>query len=57
MKKIEVSVSTNYIQCKDTTVIEVEDDATEEDINESALDAIFELIEYSWQEVVEDNEL
>ncbi len=57
MKKIEVSVSTNYIQCKDTTVIEVEDDATEEEINESALDAIFELIEYSWQEVVEDNEL
>ncbi len=55
MKKINVSVSTNFVQCKATTTIEVEDDATEKEINEQALDAVFEMIDYGWNEV-EDNE-
>ena len=50
MRTIIVSVSTNYIQCTATGEIEVEDDATEEEIGAIALDEIFNLIEYTWIE-------
>lgn len=55
MKKIKVSVSTNYIQCKTSTVIEVEDNATKDEIAELALDAVNEMVDIDWHEL-EDGE-
>lgn len=48
MKRVTVRVSTNRVgsECKDS--FEVEDDATEEEIEEMAKDAMFSMIEWNW---------
>lgn len=48
---IRVRVSTNLVQSETYRDIEVEDDATEEDIEELAREAMFEQIEWSWEKV------
>ncbi len=51
MRKIKVSVSTGYIGCTSEDVIEVEDNATEDEINRLALDHMFDsMIDYGWSE-------
>lgn len=51
MKKIEVSVATSKISSTCTRIIEVEDEATEEEINEVAWETACEMIDYTWREV------
>ncbi len=51
MKKIKVSVSTGYTGSKREDEFEIEDDATEEEINEVALEVMFQLIDFGWMEV------
>lgn len=46
--RIEVSVELGLSGCKDSVVIEVADDATDEDIQEEAEEALFNLIEWGW---------
>ena len=50
-KIIEVTVSLGLVGCVRTGTIEVEDDASEDEIEETARDALFELITWSWREV------
>ncbi|HET8689376.1 MAG TPA: hypothetical protein VFM18_22425 [Methanosarcina sp.] len=50
MKKIVVSVSTGYIGSRKEKVIEVEDDSTEEEIQEIAESALWEMIDFDWYE-------
>lgn len=51
MKKIKVSVGTNKIGSECTRIIEVDDCATEEDINEEAWETACEMIDYGWEEI------
>jgi len=56
MKKIKVYVDSGYVGCKNENVIEVEDDATEEEIEELAGEAIYEMIDIGWYEVDDTDE-
>jgi hypothetical protein len=49
MKQIEVSVQTDRICSKVSTVIEVEDDLSEDEIDNLAQEAMFGLIEWTWK--------
>lgn len=51
MKKIRVSVETNRVGSMVTREIEVEDDVTDEEINEEAWEAACDMVYYSWEEV------
>jgi hypothetical protein len=51
MKKIKVYVATRFVRSQDSLIIEVEDDATEEEINQAALEAMFEMIEWGYEEI------
>jgi hypothetical protein len=49
---IEITVSLGLVGCKRTTTIEVDEDATEDEIEELARDAMLDgLIEWSWRPV------
>jgi hypothetical protein len=49
--KIKVRVSTHLVRSETYRIIEVPDDATEEDIEEEARDSMFEQIEWNWEKV------
>lgn len=51
MKKIKVSVSTNRVGSTTTREFEVEDNATEEEINEEAWENACDMIDYNWEEI------
>lgn len=57
MKTIEVIVSMGLVGCRRTTTIEVEEDLSDEEIEEQARDAMFEseLISWSWRAVEDDS--
>ena len=50
MKVIVVSVSTGYVGAKREIEFSVEDDATEEEIEEMAKEAMFSLIDWNFWE-------
>ena len=50
MKTIIVSVSTGYVGSKKEIEFEVGDEATEDEINEIALETMLEMIDWSWWE-------
>ena len=56
MKKIRVAISMGYVGCQVEEVIEVEDDATEDEIQELALDILHEKVELNYFEVAEDGD-
>lgn len=56
MRKIEVYVETNKTGSRCSTVIEVDDDATDDEIERPAREAMFEMIEWGWR-VPEDGEI
>ena len=49
MKRIVVTVSMGLVGCNRKSVIEVEDELSDEDIDELARDAMFSLIEWDWR--------
>ena len=51
MKKIKITVETRYVGSADTRIVEVEDDATEEDIEKIVNEIMWEMIGVSWKEV------
>lgn len=53
MKKIQVYAMTNRVGSKVTTIIEVMDNATDDEIEEMAREAMFELVEWGFHEVEE----
>ena len=50
MRKIKVTVSTGYSGCGRNCEFEVEDDMSDEEIEEIELERLFEMIEWSWYE-------
>ena len=46
--KIKVWASTHYVNSSDFTIIEVEDDATDDEIETAVIEAMFELIDWGW---------
>lgn len=50
MRIIRVYVSTSKVGSRCETEIEVDDEATEEDITELAQEAMFGMIEWDWRE-------
>lgn len=50
MRKIKVTVSTGYSGCGRDCEFAVEDDVTDEEVDEIALERLFEMIEWSWYE-------
>jgi hypothetical protein len=53
--KIEIRVNTGYVGCEKKDIIELDDDLTEEEIEESALERMFEMIGWSWRKVEDDD--
>ena len=56
MKKYKVSVSTGYVGSERTDIIEIEDDATEEQITEECMQSVYEMIDIGYWEVEDDDE-
>ena len=55
MKRIRVHVSNGYVGCRRETFIDVEEDLTDRDIDDSAREALFEMIEWGWEPVTRWN--
>lgn len=51
MRKIKVSVGTNRVGSTVTREFEIDDSATEEEINEGAWECACDMIDYGWEEV------
>ena len=52
MRRIKVYLESGYSQIPDRhTVIEVDDDYTDQEINEEAFDAISGMISWGWEEI------
>ena len=51
MKTIRVEVSTNKVGSEDHIEFEIEDDATEYEIEEIASERIWDLISWNWEEI------
>lgn len=51
MKTIRVSVGTNRVGSTTTREFEVDDNATEEEINELAWETAMDMIDFTWEEV------
>jgi hypothetical protein len=52
VKTIKVHASTGKVGSRDSTTFEIEDDATTEEIDEAAREAMFGcLIEWGWEEI------
>lgn len=49
--KIKVSVATSKVGSKCEETLELDDDCTEEEIEECAKDAMFQMINWDWQKV------
>ncbi len=56
MKTIKVFVSTGYVGSERSDTFEVEDNATKEEISKIALEVMYEMIDFGWQEVTEGGE-
>lgn len=55
MRKIKIWVSTGYVGASKEEVFEVEDDATDEEINDIALEILFgSMIDFNWHEIEEE---
>lgn len=50
MRKIKATVSTGYSGCGRDCEFAVEDDMSDEEIEEIALERVFEMIEWDWYE-------
>lgn len=46
--KIKIHVSIGLVGCRREATIDVEDDATEDEIDEIAQEAMFEMISWGW---------
>ena len=53
MRNIEVYVNTNKVGSRCSETIEVEDDATDDEINQLAHETMLEMIEWDWKELPE----
>ena len=51
MKTIEVTVTSGFVGCRKTESFEVDDDVSDEEIEEMAQEVMFNMIEWSWHEV------
>jgi hypothetical protein len=56
MRKIKVYLDTGFAGCKHEDIIEVDDDITDEDVDEIARDTAFNWIEWGWYDVEEDDD-
>ena len=55
MKKIKGHVATNKVGSDTSFEFEVDDDTTEEEIQEMVVDVIWECLDYTWGVVENDN--
>lgn len=55
-RKFRIDIETTWVGAGETDFFEVPDDATEEDIEESAKDIFFTYCNYGFEEVKEDGE-
>jgi len=51
MRKIKVGVNTKYVGSKVTKIIEVEDEATDDEIEELVNETLWGMIETYWEEI------
>ena len=51
MRYIKVSIDTGFVSCKHEATIDVEDDATEEEIDGYAQELVWEYVHVDWKEV------
>lgn len=49
-RRIEVEISTNRVGSEQTTVIEVDENATDEEIDQLAWEAAIDMINFTWRE-------
>lgn len=56
MRRIQYYAETPWAACKRAAVLEVEDNATEAEVEEAVRDAFFNEFNYSWAELAEDEE-
>ncbi len=51
MRTIEITVTMGLQGCKRTNTIEIEDGTSDDEIEEIAQEAMFELISWSWHDI------
>lgn len=51
MRNILVKIDTGFVSCVHEFEFDVDDDTTEQEINEMVKDAVFNYIDVSWEEV------
>lgn len=56
MRKIKAYLDTGFAGCRIEEEFEVEDDATQEQIEEEAREAVFNSIDWGWNEVLDSEE-
>lgn len=56
MRKIKAYLDTRFAGCRIEEEFEVEDDATQEQIEEEAREAVFNSIDWGWHEVLDSEE-
>lgn len=56
MRKIKAYLDTGFAGCRIEEEFEVEDDATQEQIEEEAREAVFNSIDWGWHEVLDSEE-
>lgn len=56
MRKIKVYLETGFAGCRIEEEIEVEDDATDAEVEDLAREAIFDRIDWGWYEATDSDE-
>ena len=56
MRKIKAYLDTGFAGCRIEDEFEVENDATQEQIEEEAREAVFNSIDWGWHEVLDSEE-
>ena len=56
MRKIKAYLETGFVGCRIEEEFEVEDDATQQQIEEEAREALFNSIDWGWHEVLDSEE-
>ena len=56
MRKIKAYLDTGFAGCRIEEEFEVEDDATQQQIEEEAREAVFNSIDWGWHEVLDSEE-
>lgn len=56
MRKIKAYLDAGFAGCRIEEEFEVEDDATQEQIEEEAREAVFNSIDWGWHEVLDSEE-